>query len=148
MIGVDTGKDLIYARLRFPEPGAGYIHFPIGGAFDAEFFSQLTSEEVQTRHSEGRPYRVWVLPPGKRNEVLDTMVYALAARTALPYRLDIGLPKPVAPKPSPQEPKLEPAYAREEPPEEPPERPPPGQSMRLRVRRGRVTVRSRYLMQP
>ena len=34
MIGVDTGKDVIYSRLRIAKPGPGYIHFPIGGAFD------------------------------------------------------------------------------------------------------------------
>jgi hypothetical protein len=32
---------------------------------------------VQTRYKEGWPYRVWVLPPGKANEALDTAVYAL-----------------------------------------------------------------------
>ena len=133
MVGVDTAKDTIYARLRFEEPGAGYVHFPVGGAFDAEYFAQLTSEEVQTRYSEGRPYRVWVLPEGKRNEVLDCWVYALCSRTALPYRLDIGPPKKPAPAPPPAEPKLEPAYS-QAPPEEPPEpeRPPPG-TMRSRI---------------
>ena len=144
MVGVDTAKDTIYARLRFPEPGAGYIHFPVGGAFDAEYFAQLTAEEVQTRYSEGRPYRVWLLPDGKRNEVLDTMVYALAARTALPYRLDIGPPKKPAPAPPPEL-KLEPAYARDVAPEEPPERPPADATLRPRIRRGRTIVRSRWL---
>src|SRR6185369_2795062 len=82
MIGADTGKDVVYSRLRIPKPGPGYVHFPIGGAFDAEYFAQLTSEAVQTRFKEGRPYRVWVLPDGRRNEALDTAVYALAARHA------------------------------------------------------------------
>jgi phage terminase large subunit GpA-like protein len=36
-----------------------------------------------TRYKEGRPYRVWVLPGGKRNEALDCRVYALAARMSL-----------------------------------------------------------------
>jgi phage terminase large subunit GpA-like protein len=49
MIGVDTGKDLIYGRLRILKPGPGYIHFPIGGAFDETYFAQLTSERVQRR---------------------------------------------------------------------------------------------------
>jgi phage terminase large subunit GpA-like protein len=55
MIGVDTAKDTLYARLRFEEIGPGYVHFPIGGRFDASYFAQLTSEEVATRYSEGRP---------------------------------------------------------------------------------------------
>src|ERR1700752_3595838 len=68
--------------------GPGYIHFPIGGAFDETYFGQLTAETVQTRYKEGRPYRVWVLAPGKANEALDTAVYALAARHATRVRLD------------------------------------------------------------
>ena len=81
------GRDLQPAAN--PKPGPGYIHFPIGGAFDAEYFAQLTSEAVQTRFKEGRPYRVWVLPDGRRNEALDTAVYALAARHATRVRLDL-----------------------------------------------------------
>ncbi len=99
MIGVDTGKDVVYGRLRIPKPGPGYIHFPIGGAFDAEYFAQLTSEAVQTRFKEGRPYRVWVLPDGRRNEALDTTVYALAARHATRVRLDL-LPRPARAEPA------------------------------------------------
>ena len=55
------------------------------------YFAQLTAETVQTRFKEGRPYRVWVLPPGKANEALDTAVYALAARHATRVRLDLPL---------------------------------------------------------
>jgi phage terminase large subunit GpA-like protein len=89
--GSDTAKDVIYSRLRITEPGPGYIHFPTGGAFDAEFYRQLTSEVVRTRFNEGRPYRVWVLPPGRRNEALDCTAYALAARHATRIRLDLAL---------------------------------------------------------
>ena len=137
MIGVDTGKDVIYGRLRIPKPGPGYIHFPIGGAFDAEYFAQLTSEAVQTRFKEGRPYRVWVLPDGRRNEALDTTVYALAARHATRVRLDL-LPRP-APAPSPP-----PDPPEGGPPVFPPDMPPPPPSLQRR-RRGRVIVRSQYL---
>lgn len=100
--GVDTDKDVIYSRLRFSEPGPGYVHFPTGGLFTEEYFRQLTAEEVATRYSEGRPYRVWTLPPGRRNEALDTFNYALTARTGLPYRLDVApVEKWPTPKPSP-----------------------------------------------
>ena len=143
MIGVDTGKDVIYSRLRIPKPGPGYIHFPIGGAFDAEYFAQLTSEAVQTRFKEGRPYRVWVLPDGRRNEALDTAVYALAARHATRIRLDLPLvshkprsaPSPEAPPPG------APPTA-----DYPPDMPPPPQR-HARIRRGRVVIRSAFLMQ-
>jgi len=49
---------------------------------------QLTAEEVVTGFREGRPYRVWVLPKGRRNEALDTFVLALAARMSLPRALE------------------------------------------------------------
>jgi phage terminase large subunit GpA-like protein len=39
----------------------------------------------------GQSYTVWVLPPGKRNEVLDTFVGALAVRRSLPRRIEAGL---------------------------------------------------------
>jgi phage terminase large subunit GpA-like protein len=87
LIGVDAGKDALYGRLRIAKPGPGYIHFPVGGGFDQEFFAQLTSEQVVTRKREGRPYRVWVLPPGRRNEALDCYVLALAARLSIRVRL-------------------------------------------------------------
>ena len=55
---------------------------------DETFFEQLTSEQVVTRKREGRPYRVWVLPSGKRNEILDCVVLALAAYKSAPAGLE------------------------------------------------------------
>lgn len=142
-VGVDTAKDTLYARLRFSEAGPGYVHFPIGGMFGEEYFRQLTAEEVQTRYSEGRPYRVWTLPSGRRNEVLDTWVYALAGRTALPYRLDIAPPKPRPPAPPPAGLTAEEfaALAQKVLPTPPPPK------HRSIARRGRMIVRSAYLAQ-
>jgi phage terminase large subunit GpA-like protein len=144
MIGVDTAKDTIYGRLRIQKPGSGYIHFPVGGAFDQVYFEQLTSEVVQTRHKEGRPYRVWVLPPGKRNEALDTFGYALAARSAIPVRLDrlpqhLAAVRPIChavpasgPTPMPQQDPRMPLQSA------PPNRAP--------ARRARLVIRSNYMM--
>jgi phage terminase large subunit GpA-like protein len=87
LIGVDTSKDTIYSRLRIGKPGPGYIHFPVGQGFDQDFFAQLTSEQVVTRKREGRSYRVWVLPPGRRNEGLDCAVLAMAARDSIRIRI-------------------------------------------------------------
>lgn len=115
LVGVDTGKDAIYGRLKIrpAAPGdavPGFIHFPAPNedagteAFGREYFEQLTAEKVETRYREGRPYRVWV-PIRPRNEALDTMVYALAARMSLPIRLrgqvrdvpaDDAVPEPAA----------------------------------------------------
>ncbi|HEY7557461.1 MAG TPA: terminase gpA endonuclease subunit [Candidatus Binatia bacterium] len=38
MIGVDTAKDAIYAKLKVTTPGRGYCHFSI--AYQQEFFNQ------------------------------------------------------------------------------------------------------------
>lgn len=105
LIGVDTAKDAIYGRLRIEAPKAedgtllddpvpGLIHFPAD--LPADYFAQLTSEKKVTRYQLGRPYWVWDLPKGKRNEALDTMVLALAARHSVKAKLE-GLAPPPTP---------------------------------------------------
>lgn len=69
MVGVDAGKDAVYARLKITEPGPGYCHFPKGR--DPAYFEQITAEIVQTKYVKGFPSRVYVLPGGRRNEALD-----------------------------------------------------------------------------
>ena len=87
IVGVDTAKDAIYGRfkIRWPQdhrgPVPGYCHLPAD--YDDAWFEQATSEKVVTRYKEGRPFRVWVLEKGKRNEALDCRVYAFAARMSL-----------------------------------------------------------------
>ena len=85
-IGTDTAKQMIYARLRIHQPGAGYCHFP--AEYSEEYFRQLTSERVQTRFVNGHPTRQWVLAKGHRNEALYCRVYALAALYILNPNLD------------------------------------------------------------
>lgn len=82
IVGSDTAKDAIYARLRKAGDGPGHIHLP--ASVDKAFLQQLTSEVVRTKYVKGKPVREWVLPPGKRNEVLDCAAYALAALLARP----------------------------------------------------------------
>lgn len=79
-IGVDTVKDLIFARLRINEEGAGYVHF--SDVLSDEYFRQLTAEKVVTRFHRGFKKRIYekVRP---RNEALDCMVYAIAAYAIL-----------------------------------------------------------------
>ena len=105
LVGVDTAKDTIYGRLKIkrnPEGASpGYIHFPLmsvdDDSFGADYFNQLTSEQAVTRYRNGKPYRVWELPSGKRNEGLDTFVYALAARHSLAINLDRPHAQPLKP---------------------------------------------------
>jgi phage terminase large subunit GpA-like protein len=80
LVGVDSAKDLLFARLKLKPPGPGSFHF--NSNCDAEFFAQLTSERVITRYSRGFPRRSWVKTRA-RNEVLDTFVYAIAAFSGL-----------------------------------------------------------------
>ncbi len=96
MLGVDTGKDAIYGRLAIAEPGPGFIHFPADDAFGEAYFAMLTAERREVRKRAGQPYVLWVLPPGKRNEALDTMVGALAVRRSLPRRIEASLEYSVA----------------------------------------------------
>lgn len=98
-IGVDTAKDLLYARLRIDKAGPGYCHFPTSQDFDAAYFGQLTSETVITKTKNGRAYRAWMLKKGRRNEALDTFVLALAAIRSTNIRLDY---RDVEPPPPPR----------------------------------------------
>jgi phage terminase large subunit GpA-like protein len=87
LIGVDTAKEAIYGRLKIEREGRGYVHFPLDDAINDEYFEQLTSEQIVTRRKEGVAHRVWVPIKGRRNEALDTFVYALAARSSQPLWL-------------------------------------------------------------
>jgi phage terminase large subunit GpA-like protein len=95
-LGVDTGKDELFARLRLQEQGAGYCRFPrgtkrtayaLGGGdyetvrgYDERYFAGLTSEKkVAIRKTGGHHSYRWQLQRGARNEPLDCRVYASAA---------------------------------------------------------------------
>lgn len=84
-VGVDTAKELHYARLRIEEPGPGYCHFPSDR--DDEYFKQLTAEKQVMRYHKGFPHRTWV-KTRTRNEALDCRVYAIAALAILNVNLD------------------------------------------------------------
>lgn len=80
-VGSSGLKAALYEYLKRTDPQArGFVTFARG--LTSEYFEQLTSErrmQVTTRtgHHEFR----WVLPAGRANEGLDTMVYAEAAAT-------------------------------------------------------------------
>jgi phage terminase large subunit GpA-like protein len=75
-IGVDTVKDLMFARMRIQEMGPGYMHF--SDKLNDEYFRQLTAEKIVTRYHKGYKKRVFEKIRA-RNEALDCMVYAYAA---------------------------------------------------------------------
>lgn len=78
----DTGKEIVYGRLRIsrPQPGVpspGYMHMP--DWIDEDYVAQLTAERPYRKYVRGRgSVRAWSLPGGRRNEALDQEVYALA----------------------------------------------------------------------
>ena len=78
MLGVDTGKEMLYSRLKIKDHGAGYCHFP--EHYDEAYFDMLTSEKVMTVYTKGVRKRSWVKKaPHLRNEALDCRILAMAA---------------------------------------------------------------------
>jgi phage terminase large subunit GpA-like protein len=83
VIGVDAGKEALYARLKITEPGPGFCHFPMSDQYDLGYFEQLTAETCRVRYTKGFAHREWTKKPGARNEALDARCYAYAALQSL-----------------------------------------------------------------
>jgi phage terminase large subunit GpA-like protein len=107
-VGTDAAKDSVYGRLRISTPGPQFMHFPL--AADADYFDQLVAEKVVKEMVNGRWFRRYKLPRGRRNEVLDCEVLALVAlelSSARKEQLGVlarrlgGAPVPVIPEPPP-----------------------------------------------
>lgn len=77
IIGTDTAKDRIFARMKIPAPGPGYMH--LGNFADDEYLAQLTSEKAVRRYRRGKGTIREYIKTRARNEALDLEVYALAA---------------------------------------------------------------------
>lgn len=106
LVGTDMAKDLLVGLLSNSEKGANYVHLPVilptprghqmplgeHRWLGVEVLEQLTSEKPKVQFKDGRRRRVWVLPPGKRNEALDCWVYSYAALRAmgLPFFNSLG----------------------------------------------------------
>jgi phage terminase large subunit GpA-like protein len=72
-VGSSYIKGWLMGRIR----AEGMVHFPAD--LPADFYEQLTSERLVTKHLQGMPRRQWVKSPSARNEALDATVYAYAA---------------------------------------------------------------------
>jgi phage terminase large subunit GpA-like protein len=77
LIGTDTAKDRIFARMKIPVPGPGYMHLPEFA--EEEYLAQLTSEKAVRRYRRGKGTIREYIKTRARNEALDLEVYALAA---------------------------------------------------------------------
>jgi phage terminase large subunit GpA-like protein len=82
-VSVDACKEILYGRIKVTRPGPGCLHFSMD--CDEEYFEQLQSEFQRIRKDRfGRAHPEWVLPSGKRNEVLDCWNYAYCALKSFP----------------------------------------------------------------
>jgi phage terminase large subunit GpA-like protein len=105
MVGTDTLKRTIYARLKISQPGPGFCHF--GQNATDEYLEGLTCERLIPRTVKGFQVLEWQKPSGTRNEPLDLEVYCLAAlelvkrrynRATMWDQLEAQLTKPAAPQ--------------------------------------------------
>jgi phage terminase large subunit GpA-like protein len=85
-VGVDTAKELVFARLQIDTFGSGYMHF--NKKCDEEYFKQLTAEKQVTKFNRGFPTKVWV-KIRSRNEALDCEVYSLASYRILNPNMNV-----------------------------------------------------------
>ena len=90
-IGVDTGKDTIMARLKIPEPGHGYCHFPSNPekGYTKDYFKGLMSEKRVMRQVKGKIIYTWEKLIGRKNEPLDIRNYNNAALEILNPNFDL-----------------------------------------------------------
>ena len=77
IVGVDTAKDRIFARMKIPAAGPGYMHLP--DFAEDEYLAQLTSEKAVRRYRRGKGTIREYIKTRARNEALDLEVYAMAA---------------------------------------------------------------------
>ena len=92
IVGVDTLKTALYARLRLDGPGPGRLHFP--GDRDLDWYRGLTAERPIRKFHKGVAKIEWITDNSARNEPLDCRVYATAALHGLyatGYRLDTAV---------------------------------------------------------
>lgn len=91
-VGVNQSKDIIYRRLTldFPNDGVsfppGYVH--LNRDATPQFIEGLTAEYGKEERYRGEVFTRYVCPSGKRNEPLDCLVYAYAAKDAIRPRFD------------------------------------------------------------
>jgi phage terminase large subunit GpA-like protein len=123
-LGTETGKDVLFARLKQTTPGAGFVHITAG--VTSEFLDQFGAETRRIRHERGVPYVEYHLRPGMRNEAIDLYVLSLAALHLLGAGVydnlkafvdrARALPAPLKDAPPAEEPPPDPAIALPAPP--------------------------------
>ena len=82
LIGVDAIKLAIHQRLSHGST------LTISDRLGQDYLDQLAAERLATRYSRGHPVRQWEKISGRRNEALDCLAYAFAARQLVPANPD------------------------------------------------------------
>ena len=85
-VGVHSIKNTMAGRLKYTEPGEGYLHFHATTGED--YFKMLTAEKQAIKFRNGFPERIWVKKGGARNESWDTLIYAYACLQLLYRKYD------------------------------------------------------------
>lgn len=83
LIGVDGLKLAIHQRLTHGDT------LTISDQFGQDYLDQLAAERLVTKFTRGHPIRQWEQISGRRNEALDCLTYALAARHLVGINLDM-----------------------------------------------------------
>ena len=94
ILGVDSGKSTIMGRLKVPQRGDGYCHFPSNEnkGYDRIYFKGLISEKLVKRKVKGQIKVGWEkisTSNTKRNEPIDLRNYAFAALKILNPTFDM-----------------------------------------------------------
>jgi len=92
IIGSDTGKEMVFNRLKIQEPGNGYMHFPFNQDYDETYFIQLTAEVKRKKKVKGREVEFFDAG-GRRNEPLDIRYGNLAIIRIAQEKLGVDLKK-------------------------------------------------------
>lgn len=87
-LGVNDGKNRVFSSLQQTDFGANYCHFPKNRGYNAQYFSGLTAERLETKFERGQAYKVW-RKIRARNEPFDLRVYNLACLEYLNPNLEL-----------------------------------------------------------
>jgi phage terminase large subunit GpA-like protein len=82
LIGVDVIKLHLHERVK----SGGTITF--SDQLGQDVLDQISAERLITRYVHGHPIRHWEKTSGRRNEALDCLVYATAAKQLVPNAVD------------------------------------------------------------
>jgi phage terminase large subunit GpA-like protein len=91
LIGTHDAKTTLYKHYGILKPGPGYIH--IHKDISDNDIDQMTAEYCETEYVNGFPKRTWIKKTGRRNELLDLMVYSDAVRNDVQIDMMLRLRK-------------------------------------------------------